>query len=356
MKVLVINFNSGSAGPRIANELVKSLNDGGNLAGFIRSSQADAGLPKGIDEKLIISLKTLRGKLGFIRRVLSIYSLLKQVGRVYSEVLPDTVMFPMQQALDPFVLPYVRRISRKNNCRVVVWIHDFQAHPGDFRFLDKILKLVAFKNATHLVALSQGVADKLQCIVKLPVIRLTLPLAIRTHSSNSIDKEGVINLLFFGRMRKYKGIKRLASVWNNYLVNDTSWRLTIAGQGSEKLIRKFFSEGPRCELILRYLTDEEIDGLFSDSTIILLPYDEASQSGVINQALEYGKPYVVTPIPGLVNQLHKLGGGIAASDMSPEAFVNAINDSLKTHSAPGKSDFLEYGWGNQVQQLLNKLI
>jgi glycosyltransferase involved in cell wall biosynthesis len=56
----------------------------------------------------------------------------------------------------------------------------------------------------------------------------------------------------------------------------------------------------------------------------MLPYDEASQSGVAASAYAAGCPVVPTPIGGLVEQVTPNQTGIVARDMSAEALADAV--------------------------------
>ena len=56
----------------------------------------------------------------------------------------------------------------------------------------------------------------------------------------------------------------------------------------------------------------------------MLPYREASQSGVYTLALSAGVPSVATPVGGLLAQVESTGGGIVAESVSAIALADAV--------------------------------
>ena len=105
-------------------------------------------------------------------------------------------------------------------------------------------------------------------------------------------------LLFFGRIDKYKGIERLLKAYRNVSLN--ALPLVIAGGGqftdTESLLIKSCNN---LTVINRYIGDGEMKWLFKHMTAAVLPYIEATQSGIIPIAYLFGKPVIVSNVPGL---------------------------------------------------------
>lgn len=107
-------------------------------------------------------------------------------------------------------------------------------------------------------------------------------------------------LLFFGRLDKYKGIKTLLSA---YLLDNSNElpKLIIAGKGiltkcEISLINKLKD---KVIVFNKYISEDEIIQLFTKSIALILPYKEASQSGVIPLAYQFKKPVIASDLPGL---------------------------------------------------------
>ena len=79
-------------------------------------------------------------------------------------------------------------------------------------------------------------------------------------------------------------------------------KLVIAGKGQlteeeKELLDEI--EKDRVILINRFITDGEMIALFERAWTVVLPYIEASQSGVLSMAYYFSKPVIVTNLPGL---------------------------------------------------------
>lgn len=104
-------------------------------------------------------------------------------------------------------------------------------------------------------------------------------------------------LLFFGRIEKYKGISILLDAYQEM---DTGRpQLVIAGEGTVQEDDKKAMERSGVLLINRYIEDSEMTALFENCSCVVLPYTEASQSGVLSMAYYFGKPVIVSNLPGL---------------------------------------------------------
>ncbi len=73
-------------------------------------------------------------------------------------------------------------------------------------------------------------------------------------------------------------------------------RLIVAGKGPELRV---VPEDPRIDVIGGYIPEEDVDDLFARASLAVLPYLDASQSGVGLLALARGIPLVVTDVGDL---------------------------------------------------------
>lgn len=128
-------------------------------------------------------------------------------------------------------------------------------------------------------------------------------------------------LLFFGRIDKYKGIGNLLRAYGS--VADMALPLVIAGGGTLSDEEKELASNARnVTLINRYILDGEMKWLFSHSTGVVLPYIEATQSGVIPIAYAYGKPVIVSDVPGLTQFVKDQQTGFVVKD------ITALSDAI----------------------------
>ena len=126
-----------------------------------------------------------------------------------------------------------------------------------------------------------------------------LPLEYEDNK-NDDDK---VNFLFFGNIHHYKGVGILLKAYKIVSAKADNVTLTIAGKGD---ISEFSNElkGINVNLINRFIDDSEIAPLFSSpNRVLVLPYIDATQSGVTPIAMEYKVPVIASDTGGLKEQL-----------------------------------------------------
>jgi glycosyltransferase involved in cell wall biosynthesis len=112
-------------------------------------------------------------------------------------------------------------------------------------------------------------------------------------------------ILFFGRLRPYKGLEYLVAAFQHTLLRHKYYRLIIAGErkkGSEEYaerIQAMISDdvrGGRIISHIKFIPDEEAEVYFKAADLLVLPYKEIFQSGVLFLAYSFGVPVVVTDV------------------------------------------------------------
>src|SRR5258708_100813 len=118
-------------------------------------------------------------------------------------------------------------------------------------------------------------------------------------------REGEKAILFLGRIRPYKGIEHLLAAFHHLVTRDASYRMIIAGEpmkGSEDyldeirgIVSRDFSHG---EIILniQFVPDDEMELYLKAADVLVLPYKDIFQSGILFLAYSYGLPVVATDV------------------------------------------------------------
>jgi glycosyltransferase involved in cell wall biosynthesis len=118
----------------------------------------------------------------------------------------------------------------------------------------------------------------------------------RPLPSELADAEGPV-VLCFGLIRPYKGIDVLLEAFRDV----EGAELWVVGRGMMDLA-PLRERASRCRstvrIVPRFITDPEIPALFERADLLVLPYREADQSGVLYTALAFGKPIVATDVGG----------------------------------------------------------
>ena len=159
--------------------------------------------------------------------------------------------------------------------------------------------------------------------------------------------------LFFGRIDKYKGIGRLLKAYHSY---KGSTPLVIAGKGTlsedEKVIAN--NDG-RITLINRYISDEEMVWLFDNCRATVLPYTEATQSGIIPIGYKHGKPAIVSNVPGLSQVVIDGVTGKVCNTIEDftKAFGQFENIDMKTSCKKYYDE--KMNWKNNINKLFSEI-
>jgi len=102
-------------------------------------------------------------------------------------------------------------------------------------------------------------------------------------------------LLFYGYILPYKGLDILAEAVNLLKPEWAKFNIVIAGNGTDKTI-SFFQSIPNGFVINHFLSNDEMMNLIRQSSVIVLPYKSASQTGIIPTCALYGKPCIATKV------------------------------------------------------------
>lgn len=167
-------------------------------------------------------------------------------------------------------------------------------------------------------------------------------------------------LLFFGFIRKYKGLDLLLESIR-FLPDD--YLLVIAGEiyGSfdeyEQIIKKYNLEN-KVKLFIRYIDDGEVPLFFSASDVCILPYKSATQSGILGVSYHFGLPVIATDTGGLREMIEPFNTGIIVREPAPNLLSSAISDYFNLElSSQYKANIEKYkhkaSWASLAKEILD---
>lgn len=152
-----------------------------------------------------------------------------------------------------------------------------------------------------------------------------------------LHRRANLELLFYGFVRPYKGVDVLLAALAE--CPDLDYHLTIAGEvwGSrtdlDALVRAA-NLGPRVEIRPHYHNEAETAELFARADAVVLPYRNASASGVLALAYHYDKPVVVTRVGGLPEVVEEGLSGFVVPPEDPHALAQAVLACQGFHACP----------------------
>jgi glycosyltransferase involved in cell wall biosynthesis len=141
--------------------------------------------------------------------------------------------------------------------------------------------------------------------------------------------DGVINLLYFGVIRPFKGVEDLITALDLLGATGSRFWLTLVGETWEgwDLASRLIAVSrhrDKITFVNRYVTDSEAAGYFAGADIVVLPYHRSSSSGPLQIAMAAGLPVVTTRVGGLVEATAKYPGAVLADPASPTSLADGI--------------------------------
>jgi len=133
----------------------------------------------------------------------------------------------------------------------------------------------------------------------------------------------------FGLMRPYKGIDVLLDAWRGAEgegpIEDAE--LLIAGMPRMDISELRAAAPANVSFDPHFVTDEELPAYFERADLVVLPYLQADQSGVLFTALAFGKPLLLSDVGGFP-ELQSTGAASIVKAADPRALGKALRDLL----------------------------
>ncbi|MES2332466.1 MAG: glycosyltransferase [Bacteroidota bacterium] len=271
------------------------------------------------------------------------------VGNELKKLRPDLIVVRYWLPLMGPCLGTILRRVKKNKFTRVVCIAD-NVIPHEKRFGDKPFTQYFVKPVDAFITMSEKVRNDLFLFTSKPAQQVVHPLY--DNFGEAVPKEEARKklslpenekiILFFGFIRKYKGLDILLEAMNDERIRQSGIKLLIAGEFYEKreeydlLIEKI---GIASELIQRtdFIADSEVRYYLSAADFVIQPYRNATQSGVTPLAYHFEKPMLVTNVGGLPDLVPDGKVGIIA-EPDPVSIATGI---LKLYEL-GESHFLPW--------------
>jgi glycosyltransferase involved in cell wall biosynthesis len=132
-------------------------------------------------------------------------------------------------------------------------------------------------------------------------------------------------ILCFGTIRPYKGIDVLLRAFGE-LEGAELWIVGRPLNTPMEPLHELAGDGVR--FVTRYLAEQEVPAFFRRADLVVLPHREVDQSGVLNVALAFGKPIVMTEIGGFEEVAADTGAGRLVPPEDPGALAAALRELL----------------------------
>jgi glycosyltransferase involved in cell wall biosynthesis len=326
MRIALVNLGRTGAGPVYALEIAKAIAPKVELFSVISSQVENITRWRETDLK-ILEVNTYKDFKGFLINTLRLNSIL-QIASALRKYKPDVIYFPMLHVWIPLISILVPNILK------VFTLHDPIEHLGENNLFNGIIRKWGIRQSARIIVLSE--------IFKPTLVKNGYPnehIDIIPHGEFSYYRKiarkeepqqpHAPTILFFGRILAYKGLGTLLSAFPEIKQKIPDARLMIVGSGQLAPYRALLENQPDITVINEWIKEEDVDFYFRQANIVVLPYLEGTQSGVIPISYSYKLPVVVTRVGGLPEQVKDGETGLIVEPNDANALANACILLLK---------------------------
>lgn len=211
---------------------------------------------------------------------------------------------------------------------------------------DKKLTKLTLRNGKHFIVHAKEEEAELKQIMPNPDCRVTPHPSYNAFcfehmtKAQARDKLGLdFNervLLFFGFVRPYKGLRHLIHAMPEIKKSLENVRLLIVGEFGSiedkedyvRQIKDLAASNPELEsaIVIKdgYTPDREVEKYFAACDMVVLPYESATQSGIVQIAYGFGKPVTVTNVGGLPDVVDNGRTGYVVPPQDAKALAEVI--------------------------------
>lgn len=270
----------------------------------------------------------------------------------------------------PFLAPClgtILKIAKLNKHTKVISIIDNMI-PHEKRMGDRLLTKYFVKTVDGFIAMSEKVKNDIKTFSHKPVS--ISPHPIFNHFGDPITKMEARTqlglpqqdkiILFFGYIRKYKGLDLLIQAMADERIKKLGIQLMVVGEfyedasGYHDLVKTLGLQD-QIKFYSNYIPDGEVKNYVCSADFIIQPYKNATQSGVTPLAYHFEKPMLVTNVGGLADTVPNLKTGIVVTPTS-----EAIAQGIETLYEMGENHFIlniieekkKYSWSQMTEKFL----
>ena len=290
------------------------------------------------------------------------------VGKQIKAAQPDLVIFKYWM---PFMAPcfgtIAKQIKKNRKTKIISLVHNLVPH--EKRIGDASLTKYFVKQVDGFVAMSQSVLDdinrfdavKPKALSPHPLYDNFGVAKSREEALSELDLDPANKyMLFFGIVRKYKGLDILLNALTDKNFNNGSVKLIVAGEfyDDDTEYMNIIKKNQLEDVVIlhnKFIPDNEVVNYFCAADIIVQPYKNATQSGVTQIAYHFDKPMLVTDVGGLKEIVPHNKVGYVVQPNSEEVAKALLdfyqNNRSEEFIAGVKEEKKKYSWQKMVDTI-----
>lgn len=219
--------------------------------------------------------------------------------------------------------------------KIVLTVHDPFPHSSQVHGIREFERKRAFKNIDHIILLNKeqktnfveryGLGIPSKHIYSSCLSRYDY-LLIHKDNVKDVNKN---QLVFFGQIFSHKGVDYLLEAMEIVHEQIPDASLIVAGNGKYWFDIRKYENKPYIDIQNRYIPDSELVSMISSSAIVVVPYIDATQSGVIMTAYAFNRPCIATNVGALSEMVNDGVNGVIIPPKNSSALAEAIVSLLQ---------------------------
>lgn len=253
---------------------------------------------------------------------------------------------------------HIMNYSRLDPAKTVIFIHDLKEHSKNRSFENYLRKRLyrKFRNFAFYSTILRDdfirqYPDKNVSVIKMP---------LKTYGPGSKTVSEKRRFLFFGFVRKYKRLDLFIEAAKQVTGNV---EFIIAGSGNWNGYTKMIGDNPRFVCHKEFISDGKAADLFSNADFLVLPYDDATQSGPAMTALSYSIPLICSDLPAFKDLVEDGRNGFLFRHGDVDSLSKILSAAAEMDAAlyglmrsEQKKRANEYASQTQISEQFSKLI
>ena len=286
------------------------------------------------------------------KKILQTRKVARELGKYINEIRPDYIHLDDFSSRTLFQLSFLIKYRKI----LIANIHDPLTHSGEFNLSREIYRKLWFNLIPSFVVFSEFSKTVLRPQInrnkKITVLKL-MPYTVY-KSFASISSESILKpkkyISFVGRISPYKGVDLFIEAIDVVSKRYPEIQFFIGGKTIANYDPEFLNR--KCDNIIienKFLSNSEISDIINDSQLIVCPYKDATQSGVIMTAQALNCPVLVTPVGGLPEYIESGKSGLVSKDVSVNSLSEGLLDFIQGNQYKNMCQYLK---GNVVHNMI----
>ena len=279
---------------------------------------------------------------------------------------PDLVLF---QWWHPYFAPCYWIMEKVLGKKIKKMFVCHNVFPHERFPMDRFLTKMVLKQGDYFITQSSMDAQDLLSVKKDAKYKQTVHPTYNAFKMKDMSKEEARNilgiskdekvLLFFGFVREYKGLKHIINALPQITEQIKDAKLYIVGDfdGDKDQYLQLIKEKnveDNIRIYDGYIPDNEVEKFFAASDLVVLPYESATQSGIVQIAYGFRKPVVVTNVGGLPEVVDDEKTGYVVEAFNDDKLAEAVirffkEDRAEEFETNVANEEYKYSWDRMVE-------